>query len=70
MNWWLEYKSSKQGRYFTGSYEQAVKEAQSMCINDTTVVYVFDGGNRRTAEVTKAGARPTFPARQGSTCPD
>jgi len=70
MNWWLEYKSSRQGRYFTGTYEQAVAEAVSMCVSDATVVWIYDGSNRRTAEVTRNGAKSTFPALQGSSCPD
>jgi hypothetical protein len=69
-NWWIEYKSSRQGRYFTGTYQQAVEHAYGMCITDSTVVWVYNGDNRRVAQVTLRGVERTYPAIQGSSCPE
>ncbi len=69
MNWWLQYKNG-QGWYFTGTYEAAVADARKMCIRPETVVWIYDGQNKRVAEVTQSEVRKTFPALQGSSCPE
>ena len=69
MNWWLEYASIRQGWYFTGSYQSAVEDARKMCLRPDTVVWIYDGQNKRVAEVTQDKVSKTFPALQGSRCP-
>jgi hypothetical protein len=56
MNWWLENKYSGAGEYVFGqTFDHACRMAVAKCTTDMARWIVFDGQNRKVAEVTMRG---------------
>jgi polyphosphate kinase 2 (PPK2 family) len=57
-NWWIENKYSGWGEYVFGkTFKQACQQAIDHCTTDTAKWCVFDGENKKVAEVTKNGVQ-------------
>ena len=49
--WWLEFVIGKKGWPFSGTFVEALREAQANCTTDCTQVDVWDAENLQAARV-------------------